>query len=604
MPIGSLLDDSPKSSKEQTPQMAIGSLLDDSPKSSKEQTPQLAIRSLLDDSPKSSKEQTPQLAIGSLLDDSPKSSKEQTPQMAIGSLLHDTPKSSKEQTPQMPIGSLLDDSPQSSKEQTPQMAIGSLLDDSPKRSKEQTPQMAIGSLLDDSPKSSKEQTPQMAIGSLLDDSPKSSKEQTPQLAIGSLLDDGPKSSKEQTPQMAIGSLLDDSPKSSKEQPPQMPIGSLLDDSPKGSKEQTPQMTIGSLLDDSLKSSPKSSKEQTPLMVIGLPVSLPDPSDLPASKELVELSDTEKPFLEEISHVSEKVDEPELQTFESSPEFEVISESSSVQGEVYEDHTIEYIGDINGAVAVDDIPIKLSEMKRQRSDLSETAMISSTPEAESYFRRKAALESKRTDLEIEVDDLSSQTDTLVVVPVEEEEDEDEKTLVSTADVTEISDLEVKPVLEIAPLNEFPNELETALFEQDDISGPGIEHSSSFEALYDAAQLETVPSNIPLEEIGIGDHFQGTFNLPDIRSSFENLYTAGAEPVISEPPGKVYHAWTEQRWSECEMSPAKSDNDEVIKCLSSSCSSDQYEDPHWFRIKSPVSTSSSQPDTPSQGSLTKD
>jgi len=159
----------------------------------------------------------------------------------------------------------------------------------------------------------------------------------------------------------------------------------------------------------------------------------------------------------------------------------------------------------------------------------------------------------------------------------------------------SELEVKPVLEIFPMDstEAPPSPTTAQKQFLSQHQQDIVHSSSFEALYDLTQLEAVHSNIPpLEDLDIGrDPFRGTFTSGQeaMRSSFENLYVdtttevASSEPVISSPARGHYQAWT-------EMSATAEVTSEQ---QSSVGSSEQYEDPHWYRIKSPRTDNQSSP-----------
>ena len=289
--------------------------------------------------------------------------------------------------------------------------------------------------------------------------------------------------------------------------------------------------------------------------------------------------------------------------------------SGQQEIVEEDCTVEGIGDQGGAIKIDDLASSLGSttsalMRRQRSDLSDK-IISSTPDAESYFKRKsAALSEVDVSIDVTGDDVTSRSETsetLVVVPMGEgDTTDDDRTLVeSHVDISELSmersELEVKPVLEIFPMETGATEVQFTSEHRQHILSPSstmhdLAHSSSFEALYDTAQLETVPSNVTLEDIGvIGDPFRGTFVPKEaIRSSFENLYSADS-PVISSPPEHAYQAVTEfgATTRESAERAARESVEGAAKCLSSSCSSEQYEDPHWYRIKSPSTDVSGSP-----------
>lgn len=150
------------------------------------------------------------------------------------------------------------------------------------------------------------------------------------------------------------------------------------------------------------------------------------------------------------------------------------------------------------------------MRRQRSDLSDNFKISCSPEAESYFRRKAeSLYDKacRGELDVEVrsDIIQEESEGLKVLPIFSSERfvEDE---MEVTDLTEAPSLEVKPV----PLIRKP-------FKR-----------SSYESLYDAANLEKVSSSDQkgssgrVDDIVLGDRFKGTYEQPKAASSFEKLY----------------------------------------------------------------------------------
>lgn len=160
----------------------------------------------------------------------------------------------------------------------------------------------------------------------------------------------------------------------------------------------------------------------------------------------------------------------------------------------EDDTIDYFGDLEGA-NVDELELnspkkELSRrmMIRQASDMSEASVqISSTPEAESYFKRKTALLQERAlrgELDINVpaddDDISGASPgALQVLPSSQE--------------IEIFNLSEEPVLQVRD----------AL-------------TSSFENLYEKSAVSE------RLEYGQRDSFHATYNVPERVSSFENLY----------------------------------------------------------------------------------
>lgn len=186
-------------------------------------------------------------------------------------------------------------------------------------------------------------------------------------------------------------------------------------------------------------------------------------------------------------------------------------------EIVEDLTVEYLGGSNGASLIDVelSPVQSHFMRRQRSDLSDNFKISCSPEAESYFRRKAeALYDRacRGELDVEVRNaecVREEGEVLRVLPVFTSKDfgEDEE--------VEVSDLSAAPALEVKPVP-LPRTLRKR---------------SSYESLYDAAKLEGVVSSeascSPGSEIVLGDRFTGTFDKPKAASSFEKLYCATSD-----------------------------------------------------------------------------
>jgi hypothetical protein len=175
-------------------------------------------------------------------------------------------------------------------------------------------------------------------------------------------------------------------------------------------------------------------------------------------------------------------------------------------------TVEYLGGYDGASLIDleQSPAQSHFMRRQRSDLSDNFKISCSPEAESYFRRKAeALYDRacRGELDVEVGhagNVGEEGEGLSVLPVftSKEFVEDEE--------VEVTDLSVAPALEVKPVP-----LPRTLLKR-----------SSYESLYDAAKLEGVVSAEAScsrgADIVYGDRFTGTYDKPKAASSFEKLY----------------------------------------------------------------------------------
>ena len=146
--------------------------------------------------------------------------------------------------------------------------------------------------------------------------------------------------------------------------------------------------------------------------------------------------------------------------------------------------------------------KPKRLIRQASDISEASIqISSTPEAESYFRKKSELYQDRAlrgELDISVSDPSSDDEDdhqrLQVLPLEDIHEEE----------IEIFSLSEDPILTVRD----PTLL-----------------ASSFENLYDRQETEEGASyaNSSMNtNVAHRSSFHATFNVPERVSSFENLY----------------------------------------------------------------------------------
>ena len=139
----------------------------------------------------------------------------------------------------------------------------------------------------------------------------------------------------------------------------------------------------------------------------------------------------------------------------------------------------------------------SSLQRQSSDLSDETSsyhISSTPDAESYFNSKAAMQQFKnpSDLEVIVSEssinmpgASALDENLLVLPLAGE-------------------------IDIIDIDDPPSTL----------SVKSIARKSSFEALYDAV-AENFPRDDALE-LATRDSFHATFEVPQRVSSFEKLY----------------------------------------------------------------------------------
>jgi len=205
-------------------------------------------------------------------------------------------------------------------------------------------------------------------------------------------------------------------------------------------------------------------------------------------------------------------------------------------------TVEYLGGANGASLID---VDRSHfMRRQRSDLSDNFKISCSPEAESYFRRKAESlydRAVRGELEVEVrsaDDGRGKEGEqgLKVLPVFTSEDKD----VVEIEEVEVTDLTAAPALEVKPVP-----LPRTLVKR-----------SSYESLYDTAKLEGVVASSSCEAgtdktIVFGDRFTGTYDKPKAASSFEKLYSGMSENADDDD---VDVAWSGQVMLEADAAAA--------------------------------------------------
>lgn len=181
---------------------------------------------------------------------------------------------------------------------------------------------------------------------------------------------------------------------------------------------------------------------------------------------------------------------------------------------YEDDTIDYFGDLEGA-NVDEFSYSPRvregrKMIREDSNVSEASLnISSTPEAESYFKRKTILleeKALRGELDISVPEPEAPATDLQVLPLE-----------NISEEIEIFNLSEEPVLTVKDAM-----------------------SSSFENLYDRCS-EANQTDLPRNSSQRGS-FHATFNVPERVSSFENLYEPGSASSASSQQhlfGAGYH-----------------------------------------------------------------
>ena len=183
-------------------------------------------------------------------------------------------------------------------------------------------------------------------------------------------------------------------------------------------------------------------------------------------------------------------------------------------------------------------------KRISSEDDQTRLISSTPEGEKYFQKQAEVlyekAAKGEPLEVEVEvirEASASGSGLIVQPHGAESEVEGGGLDGSH--IDIADLSSEPLLAVKPLRRSA------------ASSKGAAALSSFEALYDGAELEEVPGDLALggEEMSPEDRFQGhqISGLPPGLSSFENIY----EMPVTVYPGQGSQLPAEElpgaRWS---------------------------------------------------------
>lgn len=230
--------------------------------------------------------------------------------------------------------------------------------------------------------------------------------------------------------------------------------------------------------------------------------------------------------------------------------------------IEDDITITSFADPEGSVLIDDVCIELSPEKEKPPPVPKPRMtpmtyknprpskdesfsssftINNSFEAESYFKKQAEklLDRPEDMLEVEVPDPSPVRE-LSVKPLLEEAMADSSNLKNV--VTTVRDLSEEPNLGVKPSkDQYP--------------------LSSFEALYDTTELESVPGTVKMtaEELqdSLGDRFKGT-TFTDLEgasggiSSFENIYQMdpeGSEFFIttSSGSGADSHQLPNSRWS---------------------------------------------------------
>lgn len=175
------------------------------------------------------------------------------------------------------------------------------------------------------------------------------------------------------------------------------------------------------------------------------------------------------------------------------------------------------------------------MTKHRYSNDETP-ISCTPEGEDYFKKQAEQlfrrvnEGQLRELDIEVPahvaegiQPSESGSDLVVKPV---------TFASETEV-EVMTLNFEPGLIVKPVD----------IRQDPYS--------SYEAIYDRVTLEEIPSekNLSTTEImtKLGDKFHGTHQIPEITSSFEELYENAAQDMAGHILTSAMSNLPDSRWS---------------------------------------------------------
>lgn len=176
------------------------------------------------------------------------------------------------------------------------------------------------------------------------------------------------------------------------------------------------------------------------------------------------------------------------------------------------------------------------LKKRISSEEEPRLISSTPEGEKYFQKQAEVLYEKAaagELDVEVPRIdeqgASRPSSGLVVQLQEDQipGEGEGGGGSSGSHIDIEDLSTEPLLAVKPLRRIAA-ASAAL--------------SSFEALYDKAELEEVPGDPVLggEQLHPDRRFQGTrpadVGLPGL-SSFENIYELQESAAAYPPPGAL-------------------------------------------------------------------
>jgi len=119
-------------------------------------------------------------------------------------------------------------------------------------------------------------------------------------------------------------------------------------------------------------------------------------------------------------------------------------------------------------------------------------------------------------------------------------------------------------------------------------------SSYEQIYDTVSIEDIAANSKMSAAEImsslGDRFQGTHEMPEFVSSFEDLYQRSAEGMADEIVNSALKATTElpgERWS----APAGAIEPPILEASEFSIRFDPLQDKienHWEEIEIMMST----------------
>ncbi len=204
----------------------------------------------------------------------------------------------------------------------------------------------------------------------------------------------------------------------------------------------------------------------------------------------------------------------------------------VQDQGAQDLSIHSFGEEKGSL-INDV-----ELTTQLSvdDSDKEAIISSTPEAEKYFKNIAfAQGSEDQEIEVTEEEIEKSPATLEVMPLSLPSDQ-------TFSEMQVFDLEEEPTLIVRPYAEFEAEASDKIKNNNKSHAAVEDHLSSYEALYDHAQTEPAvgpPGTEAQRLLGqVGDRYRGTTDQimeHQALSSFENIYAFDTSQEFPVPPG---------------------------------------------------------------------